>query len=126
MVSLAQRPPTAVAYGMHFFLKFLAVAVAVYLTVNIVPGIEVAGGWMTLLLVSLVWSVIITVIRPILQLLALPITIVTLGLFSFILNALLFWAMELIVPGFDVTGFVPALLGSIVLSLISWFIQKAL
>lgn len=116
----------SVAYGMHFLLKFLAVAVAVYLTVNVVPGISVAGGWMTLLLVSLVWSVIITVIRPVLQLLALPITIVTLGLFSFVLNALLFWAMELIVPGFDVAGFVPALLGSIMLSLISWFIQKAL
>lgn len=111
---------------MHFLIKFLAVAVAVYLTVNIVPGISVAGGWTTLLLVSLVWSVIITVIRPVLQLLALPITIVTLGLFSFILNALLFWAMTLIVPGFTVAGFVPALLGSIVLSIISWFIQKAL
>lgn len=111
---------------MHFLLKFIAVAVAVYLTVNIVPGISVAGGWTTLLLVSLVWSVIITVIRPVLQLLALPITIVTLGLFSFILNALLFWAMTLIVPGFTVAGFVPALLGSIVLSIISWFIQKAL
>jgi len=111
---------------MHFLIKFLAVAVAVYLTVNIVPGISVAGGWTTLLLVSLVWSVIITVIRPVLQLLALPITIVTLGLFSFILNALLFWAMTLIVPGFTIAGFVPALLGSIVLSIISWFIQKAL
>lgn len=111
---------------MHFLIKFLAVAVAVYLTVNIVPGISVAGRWTTLLLVSLVWSVIITVIRPVLQLLALPITIVTLGLFSFILNALLFWAMTLIVPGFTVAGFVPALLGSIVLSIISWFIQKAL
>ncbi|MBL8158118.1 phage holin family protein [bacterium] len=111
---------------MHFLLKFVAVAVAVYLTVNIVPGISVAGGWTTLLLVSLVWSVIITVIRPVLQLLALPITIVTLGLFSFILNALLFWAMTLIVPGFTIAGFVPALLGSIVLSIISWFIQKAL
>lgn len=118
---------------MHFLFKFLAVAVAVYLTVNIVPGITVAGaspasgqGWMTILFVSIVWSVIITVIRPVLQLLALPITIVTLGLFSLILNALLFWAMEFIVPGFDVAGFFPALLGSIVLSLISWLIEKAL
>ncbi len=111
---------------MHFILKFLVIAVAVYLTVNVVPGIAIAGGWPTLLLVSLVWSVIVTVVRPILQLLAFPITIVTLGLFSFIINALLFWAMELIVPGFDVTGFVPALLGSIVLSIVSWLLQKAL
>lgn len=102
------------------------IAVAVYLTVNIVPGIVIMGGWPTLLLVSLVWSVVITVIRPVLQLLALPITIVTLGLFSFVLNALLFWAMELVVPGFDVAGFIPALFGSIVLSIVSWVLQKAL
>lgn len=109
---------------MHFLLRFLAVAVAVYLTVNLVPGISVAGGWTTVLLVSLVWSVIITVIKPVLNILSLPITIITLGLFSLVLNALLFWGMELIVPGFDIAGFWPALLGSIVLSLFSWLIEK--
>jgi len=109
---------------MHFFLRLLAVAVAVYLTVNLVPGISIAGGWMTLLLVSLVWSVIITVIKPVLSILALPITIITLGLFHLVLNALLFWGMELIVPGFDIAGFWPALLGSIVLSIFSWLIEK--
>ncbi len=109
---------------MHFILRFIAVAVAVYLTVYLVPGISVAGGYTTTFLVALVWSVIITVIRPVLSLLSLPITMLTLGLFSFVLNALLFWGMELIVPGFDVAGFVPALLGSIVLSVISWLIQK--
>ena len=79
---------------------------------------------MTLLLVSLVWSVIIMVVRPVLTVLSLPLTIITLGLFHFVLNALLFWGMELIVPGFDVAGFLPALLGSIVLSLFSWLIEK--
>ena len=111
---------------MHFIFKLLAIAVAVYLTVNLVPGITLTGGWLTLGLVSLVWAVIITVVRPVLQILSLPITIITLGLFSFILNALLFWAMEFIVPGFDVAGFIPALLGSIVLSVIAWLIQKVL
>ena len=109
---------------MHFLFRYLAVAVAVYLTVNLVPGISVAGGWTTLLLVSLVWSVIITVVRPVLTILSLPITIITLGLFHFILNALLFWAMSWIVPGFHIAGFWPALLGSIVLSLFSWLIEK--
>ncbi len=111
---------------MSFLIRVIAVAVGVYLTVNIVPGIVLSGGWMTTLLVALVWSVISTVVRPVLQLLTLPITIITLGLFSFILNAVLFWAVAYIVPGFHVTGFIPALLGSIVLSLISWAIQKAL
>lgn len=111
---------------MIFILRLLATAAAVYLTVNLVPGITLAPGWMTLLLVSLVWAVVVAVIRPILQVLTLPITVITLGLFSFVLNALLFWAMEWIVPGFDVDGFLPALLGSIVLSVILWLIQKVI
>ncbi len=111
-------------YLMHFLFRYLAVAVAVYLTINLVPGISVAGGWETILIVALAWSVIITVIRPVLTVLALPITIITLGLFHFVLNALLFWGMSVIVPGFDVAGFFPALLGSIVLSIFSWLIEK--
>jgi putative membrane protein len=87
-------------------------------------GCRYRGGWVTTLLVALVWSVITMVIRPVLQLLTLPITIVTLGLFSFILNAVLFWAMTLIVPQFEVAGFFPALLGAIVLSILTWLIQK--
>lgn len=110
---------------MHLILRFLAVAVAVYLTVNLVPGISVAGGWPTMLLVAFVWSVLITVVKPVLGILSLPITILTLGLFSLVLNALLFWAMTLIVPGFEVMGIWPALLGSFVLSLFSWVIEKA-
>lgn len=105
-------------------LRFLGTAAAVYLTVYLVPGITISGGWTTTLLVALVWSVITMVIRPVLQILTLPITIITLGLFSFILNAGLFWAMTLIVPGFEVAGFVPALIGAVVLSLINWLISK--
>jgi putative membrane protein len=111
---------------MHLLARFLATAAAVYLTVELVPGIVVSGGWVTVLLIALVWSVITMVIRPILQLLSLPLTIITLGAFSFVLNALLFWAMELVIPGFDVAGFWPALLGSLVLSFVSWLISKAL
>lgn len=111
---------------MHTVLGFLGTAVAVFITVNLVPGISVAGGWITMLFVALVWSVITMVVRPVLQILTLPITIISLGLFSFILNALLFWAMEIVVPSFDVQGFVPALLGAVVLSLANWFIQKVI
>ncbi len=111
---------------MHTILRYLGTVAAVYLTVTLVPGIAVAGGWTTILLVALVWSVITMVIRPVLGILTLPITILTFGLFSFILNALLFWAMTLIVPGFVVAGFLPALLGAIVLSILSWFIHKIL
>jgi putative membrane protein len=109
---------------MKTILRYLGTVAAVVLTVNIVPGIAISGGWTTTLLVALVWSVITMVIRPVLSILTLPITILTLGIFSFILNALLFWAMTLIVPGFDVAGFFAAFLGVIVLSILTWLIQK--
>ncbi|OGG51158.1 hypothetical protein A2763_01215 [Candidatus Kaiserbacteria bacterium RIFCSPHIGHO2_01_FULL_54_36] len=111
---------------MHTILKFLGTVAAVYLTVSLVPGIAVAGGWTTILLVALVWSVIMAVIKPVLGILTLPITIITFGIFSFILNALLFWAMTLIVPGFVVAGFLPALLGAILLSVLTWLINQIL
>ncbi len=109
---------------MHTVLRFLGTVAAVYLTVNFVPGISVSGGWTTILVVALVWSVITMVIRPVLSILTLPLTIITFGLFSFVLNALLFWAMTIVVPGFVIAGFVSALLGAVVLSLLSWLIQK--
>lgn len=111
---------------MHTVLRYLGTVAAVYLTVNFVPGIEITEGWMTILLVALVWSVIAMVIKPVLTVLTLPITLITFGLFSFVLNALLFWAMTLIVPGFVVSGFLPALLGALVLSILTWLIHKVL
>jgi putative membrane protein len=95
------------------------------LTVNLVPGIT-AADWTTILLVALVWSVITLVVRPVLSILMLPVTLITFGLFSFVLNALLFYAIAWVMPGFAVAGFWPALLGALVLSIISWFIQKVL
>lgn len=111
---------------MHTLLRFAGVVGAVILTVHLVPGIEIAGGWTTTLLVALVWSVLTLVVRPVLHILTLPITLITFGVFSFVLNALLFWAMEFIVPGFSVSGFFAALLGAVVLSLITWLIEKIL
>jgi putative membrane protein len=120
---------------MHTLFKYLGTVAAVILTIRLVPGITVAGfsgvqssasGWLSVFLIALVWSVIAIVIRPVLSILTLPITIVTFGLFSFVLNAFLFWAMTLIVPGFSIVGFFPALLGALVLSILSWFIHKVL
>ncbi len=111
---------------MHALLRYLGTVAAVYLTVSFVPGVTVAGGWMTLLLVALVWSVIVMVVKPVLSILTLPITILTLGLFSFILNAFLFYAMTWVVSGFTVIGFMPAFLGAFVLSVLSWLIHRIL
>ena len=111
---------------MHFLLRYLGTVAAIILTVYIVPGLVVTGGWLTILLVALVWSVIVMVIRPALKILTLPITIITFGIFSLILNALLFWAMTLIVPGFEVASFFSAFFGAIVLSVLSWLIHLAI
>lgn len=106
--------------------KYLGMVAAVALTVSLVPGIEVQGGWPTIFLVALVWSVITMVIKPVLTILTLPITLITFGLFSLILNALLFWAVTIVVPGFIITSFFAAVLGAIVISILSWFINKVL
>src|ERR1700679_1710338 len=111
---------------MHIVLRYLGTVAAILLTVYIVPGIYVTQGWVTILLAALVWSVITLLIRPVLTILTLPITIITFGIFTLILNALLFWAMTLIVPGFMVSGFLSALLGAIVLSVLAWLIHLVL
>ena len=111
---------------MHTVLRYFGTVAAVVLTVYLVPGVVITGGWETTFLAALVWSVISMVIKPVLKILTLPITIITFGLFSFILNALLFWAMTLVVPGFVVSGFWAALLGALVLSILGWFIEQIL
>jgi putative membrane protein len=104
----------------------LGTVAAFMLTVRFVPGLSITGGWETTLLVALVWSVIITVIRPILAILTFPITLITFGLFSIVLNTLLFWSLTYIVPGFTIAGLWPAFFGVIVLSILTWIIHAAL
>lgn len=111
---------------MHTILRFLGTVAAVILTTYLVPGVSITGGWIDILLVALVWSVLTMVVRPVLALLTLPLTIITLGLFSFVLNAFLFYAMHWLVPSFHVAGVLPALFGAIVLSLVNWVIQKVM
>jgi putative membrane protein len=111
---------------MKMVFRYIGTVAAILLTVYIVPGIYVSEGWLTILLAALVWSVITLLIKPVLSILTLPITILTFGISSLIINALLFWAMTLVVPGFSVAGFWAALLGAIVLSILSWLIHLVL
>jgi len=108
---------------MKFILQYLGTVGAILITVYIVPGIS-DSGWEATLLAALVWSVITMVIKPVLKILTLPITIITFGLFLFVLNAFLFWLMALLVPGFAVAGFWAALLGAFVLSILTWLIHQ--
>ncbi len=104
-------------------LRILITAAALLLIANFIPGITVSGFGIAVL-VAVVWGVVGLTIRPILNLLALPINLLTFGLFSFVINALLFWLVAGIVPGFTVSGFIPALEGSLILAILSWILQK--
>ena len=100
----------------HLLVSTLAVLIAAY----IIPGVVVAGFWNALVL-AVVLGVLNTVLRPILIFLTLPLTILTLGLFTLVINTLLILLASYLVPGFIVTSFLQAFLFSIVLSLVGSF-----
>ncbi|MTJ55221.1 phage holin family protein [Anabaena sp. UHCC 0253] len=104
----------------HFLLTWLGTAVALLITANIVPGF-ILSGFAAALIAAVIIGLVNAIIRPILQILTFPITLITLGLFTFVINALTLWLASAITPGygFEIRGFVPALLGSIVLSIVS-------
>lgn len=103
---------------MRLLLRLILNALAVVIVAWAVPGIIVTS-YLSAILAGLVITVINAVLRPILQVLALPVTVLTLGFFALVVNALLFWLASTIVPGFFVTGFWPAFWGAIVFWLVS-------
>ncbi|MDX2217863.1 MAG: phage holin family protein [Burkholderiales bacterium] len=98
----------------RWFINALALMAVAYLY----PGVVVTNITAALI-AALVLGLVNAVIRPILILLTLPATVLTLGLFIFVINALLFWFVGEVVPGFQVKGFMAALIGSILFSIIS-------
>ena len=104
---------------MGFLLRVLAYAAAIFLAAAIVPGIDVSG-WLTALGAGLVLGLINAVVRPVLVILTLPVTLLTLGLFLLVLNGLCLWLTALLVEGFVVEGFWAAVLGALIVSVVSW------
>jgi putative membrane protein len=103
---------------MGVLLRMVMVGLGLYIASRLVPGISFEDT-RTLILAALVLAVVNAVIRPIVILLTLPFTIITLGLFVFIINAALFYGVSLVLPGFHVSDFAAALLGSIAVSITS-------
>jgi len=101
-----------------FFIRSAMTTVAVLVAAHLVPGIAV-DGWVSALGAALVLGVLNAAVRPLLLLLSLPFILFTLGLFIFVVNAALLALAAWLVPGFHVAGFWPAVLGSVVISLIS-------
>ena len=108
---------------MRFLLRFLINAAALWIATQIVPGVEHTGHWTSLLLVALVFGVLNAIVRPILKVLTCPLIVLTLGLFTFVINALMLWLTSAVSEsfglGFHVTGFVPAFLGALVVTVVS-------
>lgn len=101
---------------MKIIIHVLLVAVALLLAANIIPGVEV-GGLYTAIISAFILGLLNLIIRPILFVLTLPITIITFGLFTFVLNALMVLFAASFLEGFNVDGFLPALLVSIFVSI---------
>jgi len=109
---------------MRLLLHWLANALALLALPYIFKSITIdENSFITALIVALVLGLINTLIRPLLVLLTLPVTILTLGLFIFVINGLLFWAVGSFVPGFHVAGFWAGVFGAIVYSVISWLLS---
>ena len=92
------------------------------LATTIVPGILFKGDLLTLLIAGVILGLFNLIVRPVAMLLSLPLLILTLGLFYFVLNAILLWVASAIIPGYSIAGFVPALIGSLVLMVVNWLI----
>jgi putative membrane protein len=104
-------------------IRWVLSAFALVLTAKLVPGITVANPT-ALFIAALVLGLVNAIVRPILIFFTLPLTIVTLGLFLFVVNALTFGLAAYLVPGFSVAGFWPALLGSIVMSILGFLFSS--
>jgi len=103
----------------RILLKWQINALALLLTTFVVKGIQVTGV-SALFLAAALLGVLNALIRPILIILTLPINIITLGLFTFIINGAMLWFVSLIIKGFVIQGFWPAVAGALIISLVSW------
>lgn len=112
---------------MSFIIRLVLSALAFLAVSHLVPGISVASFW-TALVLAILWGLVSVTIKPIVLILTLPINILTLGIFTFILNGFFLWLLGGIVKGFEVHGFWVAVLGALVLSiinmLIGWVVER--
>lgn len=104
-------------------LNLIVSAIAVIISAYILPGVKV-DGFMTAVVVAVVLGIVNMFIKPVLVLLTLPLTILSLGLFTFVINAALVLLVSSLVPGFKVSGFLWALIFSLVLSVVSSFLYS--
>ena len=108
---------------MGILIRILISAVAVYIASIFVPGIKVSGGPTSYLIVAIVLGLLNAFVKPVLTILTIPITVITLGLFLLVINVLMVYLADYLIPNFAVNGFIAALLFSIVVSVVTSLID---
>jgi putative membrane protein len=109
---------------MKLIIRWLLLAAALLLVAYLYPGVTVTS-FGAAMIAALVLGLLNTIVRPLLILLTLPVTLLTLGLFLFVINALMFWAAAGVLEGFNVKGFTAALIGSLIYSVCGMVIDVA-
>jgi len=113
-----------------FILRWVINAVALFLAVYLIPGVALEGNWVSILWLALIFGLINAFLRPLLKLLTCPLIILTLGLFTLLINTFLFWLTSQVGQafgiGFTVDGFWSAFLGGLVVSVVSIFMSLIL
>ncbi|TAL09483.1 MAG: phage holin family protein [Nitrospirae bacterium] len=110
---------------MWLLVRLIANALAILAAAYFLPGVEVKGWW-PLAGAALGLGFINAVVRPLLLLLTLPVTLLTLGLFILLLNGFCLWLTSLLIPGFEVHGFWTAVGGALIISVVSWLVTALL
>jgi putative membrane protein len=108
---------------MHFIIRLLINALALWLIAKYVPGFSMGGGIWTPIIAALIFGIVNALVRPIVLLLTLPISLLTLGLFVIVVNALMFWLVTWLTPNFKVSGFGPALVGALIMMVVSLIVN---
>lgn len=104
----------------RFIVRALIAALGLWLASEIVPGIAVPGGWTTLLVAAVLLGIVNAVVRPVVVLLTLPATVLTLGLFLLVVNAAMLGLVGWLLKGFVVDGLWAGILGTVVVGAVSW------
>jgi len=108
---------------MKLILHWIILSVAVFATSKIIEGIAIDPIWVTLI-VGACLTLFNMFVKPIIKILTLPINLITLGLFSLVINGAVFWYMGTFIQGFSVSTFYAAFIGALLVSIINWILSK--
>ncbi|MEM8862169.1 MAG: phage holin family protein [Chloroflexota bacterium] len=111
---------------MNLLIRLGINAVALYAAAYFIDGITLSENWVSVIIVAAIFGIINAIIKPIVKILSIPFILITLGLFTLVVNALMLWLTSALSSALVVDGFGPAFWGAIIISLISWLLSSFL